>query len=407
MRKPGSSAPLAFFFLALPAGIGSGFVAVALPFILTQAGFSVAMVGYVVALGASPHLFRFVWGPVADFTLTPRYWYLIGLLITAGALFLLALIPLYPSAVGFLFAVVFISQVGAALVLLTSGGLIAHAITEEQKGRAAGFYQAGNLGGAGISVSSGVWLAAHYSNAVAICAISGAILACAFAIFLVPDLRLIGQETLRHQIKILGEDVLAIFRSRRTLLIIVAICSPIGVGAVSHLWGAIWRDWHATADALALVGGVLGGAAAAGGCVLGGWAADRIGLWFVYIASGISSAVVVILMATLPRTADIFLGGVLVHALILGSSHSAFSALILSAIGRGAASTKYALLSSLGNLPAAYMTALDGLVHDQRGTSAMLYFDALSGLVFVVVAIFFFKTKRPLFALAGFPRRSD
>ena len=353
-------------------------------------------------------MFRFVLGPLVDFTLTPRRWYLAGVLTTAGALLLIALVPLRPAAPGFLFAVAFTSQVAATLVLLTLGGLMANTVGEQQRGRASGFYQAGNLGGAGTSITAGIWLAAHYSNGVAICAISAAILACSFAAFLVPGLRLITQETFRHRIEFLGKDILATFRSRRTLLIVLLLCSPIGVGGMSHLWGAVWRDWHAPADAIALAGGILSGVGAAAGCVLGGWAVDRIGLWFVYFASGISIAVVAILMAILPRTAEVFFAGVTLYAFILGSSHSAFSTLILSAIGRGAASTKYALLSSLGNLPIAYMTALNGRVHDQHGASSMLYFDALSGLVFVVVvAIFFFSAKPQFLASDAFPRRND
>ena len=58
------------------------------------------------------------------------------------------------------------------------------------------------------------------------------------------------------------------------------------------------------------------------------------------------------------------------------------------AIGRGAASTKYAALSSLGNVPVVYMTAVDGWVHDRFGTGWMLQTDALSAIVFVVIALF-------------------
>jgi hypothetical protein len=58
------------------------------------------------------------------------------------------------------------------------------------------------------------------------------------------------------------------------------------------------------------------------------------------------------------------------------------------AIGRGAASTKYAALSSLGNVPVVCMTAVDGWVHDRFGTGWMLQTDSLSAIVFVVVALF-------------------
>mgnify|MGYP003693617901 CR=1 FL=1 len=100
-------------------------------------------------------------------------------------------------------------------------------------------------------------------------------------------------------------------------------------------------------------------------------------IWWAY-GSGVAIAIVAIVMAIASRTPGIFSSGVLVYAFSQGLAYATFSAIVLVAIGRGAASTKYAALSSLGNLPVAYMTALDGWVHDKYGTSWMLHFDALS-----------------------------
>jgi hypothetical protein len=63
----------------LPYGISSGFVSITLPFVLVRAGFSVALAASIVAIGVSSNLWRFLWGPVADLTLTARRWYLLGL----------------------------------------------------------------------------------------------------------------------------------------------------------------------------------------------------------------------------------------------------------------------------------------------------------------------------------------
>jgi len=71
MRRE-STAPFAFFLLVLPFGISSGFISVTLPFILTREGFSVAAAGALVALGVSANLWRFLWGPVVDLTLSAR-----------------------------------------------------------------------------------------------------------------------------------------------------------------------------------------------------------------------------------------------------------------------------------------------------------------------------------------------
>jgi hypothetical protein len=45
-----------------------------LSFILTRVGFSVATTAAIVAVGVSANLWRFLWAPVADLTLTARRW---------------------------------------------------------------------------------------------------------------------------------------------------------------------------------------------------------------------------------------------------------------------------------------------------------------------------------------------
>src|SRR6266550_1937714 len=100
MRKRESTAPITFFFLVLPYGISSGFVSITLPFILTRSGFSVAISASIVAIGVSANLWRFLWGPVADLTLTARRWYLIGLATASASLLLLGFIPLEQRMIG-------------------------------------------------------------------------------------------------------------------------------------------------------------------------------------------------------------------------------------------------------------------------------------------------------------------
>jgi len=387
MHSRESIRPFLFFFLDLPSGISSGFASITLPFVLTQAGFSVAAASAIVALGVSANLWRFLWGPVADLTLTARRWYLIGLITTAATLFLLSVIPLRTSSSGLIYAVVFISQVASTLVMLPLGGMMAHTVAEEAKGRAAGWYQAGNLGGNGIGGGAGVWLAAHYSKEIAGAALAISMLACALALLFVADVRIVTTETLRQRMLLLWRDLVAIVTAAIPLLVTILVCSPIGAGAMNNVWAAVAPDWHASADMVALVTGVLNGVVAAVGCVVGGWIADRVGFWWTYFTSGIAIAAVAIIMAIAARTPASFSVGVLFYAFTNGVAYAAFSALVLLAIGKGAASTKYAALCSLGNLPVVYMTALDGWVHDRYGTAWMLHFDGLAGVVCIAFAM--------------------
>jgi PAT family beta-lactamase induction signal transducer AmpG len=387
MRKPASTAPFTFFFLVLPYGVASGFASITLPFVLVQRGFSVTAAGFIVAIGISSNVWRFLWGPVADLTLTARKWYLIGLTTAAGTLAILGLIPLRPTEAGLVMAVVFISQVAGTLIVLPVGGLMAHTVAEEAKGRAAGWYQAGNLGGNGIGGGAGVWLASHFSKEIAGGGLALAMLAATGALYFVGDVRLATNERIRERLGILWRDIWDMARAAIPLFTIVLVCSAIGAGAMNNLWSVVAPDWRANPDTVAFVSGVLNGVVSAVGCVAGGWIADRIGRWWAYFGSGGMIALVALLMAAAARTPAAYAAGVLTYAFCCGMAYAAFSAVILFAIGRGAASTKYATLSSLGNIPVGYMTALDSWVYDRFGTGWMLAVDALSGALCIVVAL--------------------
>ena len=183
-------------------------------------------------------------------------------------------------------------------------------------------------------------------------------------------------------------DVLAMVRSAIPLLTLILITSPLGAGAMNNLWSAVATDWHAGAGMVALVTGVLNGIVCAFGCLLGGWVADRFGRWWSYFGFGSALAFAAIVMAFTPWTPSSFAIGVLIYAFFVGTGYAAYSALVVHAIGRGVASTKYALCQSLGNIPVAYMTAFDGWVHDRFGGVWMLNAEAVLALVFIAGGLF-------------------
>ncbi|MBA3833701.1 MAG: MFS transporter [Chthoniobacterales bacterium] len=386
MRDERSSNPVTYFFLLLPYGISNGFVSITLPFALVRAVFSVAAAASVVALGLSANLWRFVGAPVVDLTLSLRRWYWLGMGACVATLLGLGLMPLRPETAILLTVVAFVSQIGANLVVIPVGGLIAHTVPEDEKGRAAGWYQAGNLGGTGIGGGAGVWMASHFSFLAAGGTLAGAMLIAGLALRFVPDVRPVRGESIGRRMRLMGRDLFILLRTPIGLLTIALVTSPIGSGAMNNLWSAVALDWHTGANTVALVTGVLNGIIAAVGCVAGGWLADRVGRWWAYFGSGIFLAVVAAGMAIAARTSAAFSTGVLFYAFVGGVAYAAFSALVLFAIGRGAASTKYALLSSFGNLPVIYVTALDGWTHDRYGSAGMLLFEALAGIVSVLLA---------------------
>jgi hypothetical protein len=68
-------------------------------------------------------------------------------------------------------------------------------------------------------------------------------------------------------------------------------------------------------------------------------------------------------------------------------TRSTITAIILFAVGKGAASGKYAIIASLGNLPVVYMTALNGWAHDHWNASGMLYFEAIIAIPTIALGV--------------------
>lgn len=380
--------PSTLLFLVLPYGISVGFASVTLPFLLIHHGFSVAAAASITALGISANILRFVWAPLTDLTLSLHKWYLIGISFCAATLLLLCLIPLNNNSTGFLTAIVFLSQFASTFVVTPVGGFMAKTVAEEKKGRAGGWYQAGNLGGMGIGGGAGIWLSSHFSYQTAGVILSIAMLACAAALYFVPQVYAEKESTLKDGFKILALDVKDLFRSPITLFTTAMIITPIGIGAASSVWSSVATDWHATADTVALVTGVLSGVVSAIGCVFGGWIADKLGKWWAFFGSGTLMAIVTLVMSFSNFTSSNYVSGVLLYAFMLGFAYAAFSAIVLHAIGKSMASTRYALLSSISNIAPVYMTVFDGWLHDKYNITTMLQGETFLGLGFVIISLF-------------------
>ena len=106
-------------------------------------------------------------------------------------------------------------------------------------------------------------------------------------------------------------------------------------------------------------------------------------------------------MALSPHTELTFAIFVCVYAFSLGFCYAAFGGVVLEAIGKGAAATKYNLLASISNMPIAYMTIVDGWGQEKWGSNGMLYTEAVCGVAavmlfgLVALAVTRFRTKTP------------
>jgi len=379
--------PWVFMVLIIPFGVMSGYLTVAVAYLLTKSGVPVGQIAGLIALGFLPHTWKFLWAPIADTTLTRKTWYMIGSVASALGIWATGAFPATPAGLALLSVVVVISNLAVTFVGMSVESLMAYDTAEDEKGRAGGWFQAGNLGGSGIGGGAGLWLAQNLAAPWMAGAILGALcLLCCIALVWVPEPEASHyHEPLARRLGSVGKDLWSVATSRTGALALVLCFLPIGSGAASGLWSAVAGDWRASANVVALVTGVLNGLVAAAGCVLGGWICDRMNRKTAYALYGILQALCAVAMALAPRTVPMYVVFTLLYALITGLTYAGFSAFVLEAMGKGAAATKYSLYASLSNMPIAYMTMIDGWAHGKWGAGGMLYTEAVFALVGLVV----------------------
>jgi predicted MFS family arabinose efflux permease len=163
-------------------------------------------------------------------------------------------------------------------------------------------------------------------------------------------------------------------------LAILVCFLPVGTGAATNLWSVVAGDWQASAATVALVSGTLGGVISAAGCLVGGFVCDRMDRQRAYCLFGLVMVGVALAMAFTPRSQASFIFFASAYAFVQGLTYAGFSAVVLEAIGRGAAATKYNLLASLSNMPIAWVTLVNGWAYEHHGPAAFLWADAATGV---------------------------
>jgi MFS transporter, PAT family, beta-lactamase induction signal transducer AmpG len=282
---------------------------------------------------------------------------------------------------------VFGSSLASTFLAMAAESLLVYGTSEGQRGRASGWFQAGNLGGNGIGGGAGLWLAETLPDPwMAGAALAIACALCIGALRYLPEPPPLPRTG--HYGRVLMDvlkDLWNVAKSRAGFLALLICFVPIGSGAASNLWAAIADDWHASAGTVALVTGVFGDIVSAIGCIVGGYGSDRLDRKTAYAVYGLMMAGCTVAMALAPRTEQMYIVFTLAYAFIQGLTYAGFTAVVLEAMGLGAAATKYNLFASLSNMPIAYMTLINGWAHERWGAAGMLNVEAAFGVAGIVV----------------------
>ncbi len=376
--------PWIFLALVTPFGVSNGYVTVTLAYVLAAKGMTVAAIGALVALSVLPQTWKVLWAPLVDTTLSPKLWYLIGASVVGLTILGMSLIGHPASALPLLSALVVISSIASSLCGMTADSFLAH-FDVRQQGRASGWAQAGNFAGTGVGGGIGLYLAQHVqAQWVSGSALGLLCMACGAVLPLVPFTPRVTRPSVAATLMEVLREVWAVIRSRAGLLVILLMLLPIGSGGIQ--WNSVAGEWKVSADTVALTGGIITGVVSGAAALLAGYVCDVMDRRTAYCMFGVLIAVELVASAWLPRTAAVWICASVLYQALVAACYSAYSAVVLEVIGRGAAATKFNLMASVANVPVTVMPLVDGVLHDRHGTNAMFYGEA--GLSVAAAAIF-------------------
>lgn len=381
--------PFVFTALIAPFGVVSGFTSVALAFLGNGHGLSIEQVATLGAIGMLPHTWKFVWAPVVDTTLTRKRWYLLSTVLCALGILAMAIVPLGTATLRLMQGIILLTNFATTTLGMAVEGLMAHTTPEEERGRAGGWFQAGNLGGAGVGGGLGLWMMTHLPAPwMAGAALAVTFIACSWALTRLPEVHAESRDA--PLVRAMGGALLDLWRTVKAIdgrLAALLCFLPVGTGAALGVLAQsdVAGMWGAGETEVGLVNGTVSGALTAVACVVGGQLCARFPSRNVYAAIGALMAGVALAMAAAPQTPAMFIGFGILYSIVTGLSFAAFTGLVLEVIGAGAAATKYNVFASLSNTPIAYMGLVLAWAVATYGPRGMLAVEAVAGLAGIVV----------------------
>src|SRR5262252_326736 len=135
---------------------------------------------------------------------------------------LLGLVPVRSDTLSLLKLLIFVNSLAIAFLGMAVEGLLANVVTDQQRGSASGWLQAGNLGGVGIGGGVSLWLAQRIGVSGAFLIVAITLMMCSMALLKIQEPRRASHESIGGALRgVIADLWQTILRSRIGLLAMV------------------------------------------------------------------------------------------------------------------------------------------------------------------------------------------
>jgi len=355
-------------------GFSNGIVLFALPQLLAAGLVPESRIATITAVAFSPAFWSVLFAPILDVRFSRR-WYA-AVLAGASAVFTAASILCLHHLI-LLEVAALLATATAGLSSAAMGGWFSNITAHEDKNALSKWINISLICGIGITSMLGGQLVRHLPLVLA-AALVGAVVFLPATIFAIipapgPDRRLAGESFAQF-----NREVLSLLRRREVLIVLFLFLSPCSSFALTNLLGGLGSDFHASAGAISLAGGICTFIPGIAGCALFPLFARRLPLRFFYLLNGIIGSVFTLSLLALPHATGTFVLAMFGEFLFQAVSFSVQIGIVFEAIGpdNPLAATTFSFLTAATNIPVAYMMVVDGHAYAAHGIAGSFGLDA-------------------------------
>jgi PAT family beta-lactamase induction signal transducer AmpG len=343
-----------------------------------------------------PHSIYFLWGPVTDFWMRRRTWIMVA--AVAAAVALLAAFHQHSLATPWAVALLFLGACLGVIVAAACGGIMGAFTSETNKRRASSAYQIGSLTIGAVAIFLLVSFADRYPLGALGCIVAAMVILPAMFAFSAPPQSMVKEHGLEGTLARIGREFKSTFLRWEAIPYTLLIAAPCASGAMIGLLPQLARDYGVSGAQVAWINGLGGALLTSAGALSALLVPVRVRAAIAYLLVGLANAATLALLSLGPQRPAIYFASTALFLFTVGAGYALFTAVSLEFLGGSgkSGSSRYAIINSLGNVPVAYMSWLDGRGYAHWGPRGMPGIDALVSAVIILILLghFVFSRRR-------------
>ena len=278
---------------------------------------------------------------------------------------------------------------------------------ESVRRRASSFYQAGSLAFGAVAIFVLVGLSGHLALRTLGWITAAMIALPAVAALLAPQQQELSTRGFRETRAILWQEFKTTFLRVRAIPYLLLVLFPMGSGAMIQLLPGLAVDYHIDGPQVAWINGLAGALLMAAGALATTLFPTRARAGVIYVTISLANEAALAILLLGPLRPGVYFAGTVLFLFTIGGCYAGFTAVVLEFLGRAgkSGSGRYSIINSLGNIPVAYMTYLDGRGYARWGARGLPGIDAvvggLGGLLLLAYLLWGTRGSRPAGELAS------